>query len=90
MMSKAYSRKKPVVSGTISPLHKKKIDKLVGDGEFASVSDFISQAVTDFLSRYNGNPGDHQTISFTNADLELIRNIVHEEMETMDFKKTKE
>ena len=51
-MSKDYTRKKPVISGTISPHHKKKIEKMVNDGEFASISDFINQAVSDFLNKY--------------------------------------
>ena len=51
-MSKDYTRKKPVISGTISPQHKKKIEKMVNDGEFASVSDFINQAVSDLLNKH--------------------------------------
>ena len=92
MMSNAHIRKKPVVSGTISPTHKAKIDKLVKEGEFASVSDFISQAIAEFLSNYeNGlkKTQDAQTISITNADMELIRSIIHEEMESMNFEKIK-
>jgi len=92
MMSNAHIRKKPVVSGTISPIHKTKIDKLVKEGDFASVSDFISQAIAEFLS-YNENglkkTQDTQTVSITKADMELIRSIIHEEMASMNFEKIK-
>ena len=90
MMSNAHIRKKPVVSGTISPIHKRKIDKLVKEGDFASVSDFISQAVAEFLSNYESGlkkTQDAQTISITKDDMELIRSIIHEEMASMNFEK---
>ena len=92
MMSKAYIRRKPVVSGTISPIHKTKIDKLVKEGDFASVSDFISQAIAEFLSNYESRLikiQDAQTVSITKADMELIRSVIREEMTSMNFEKVK-
>ncbi|WNY24679.1 hypothetical protein [Methanolapillus millepedarum] len=48
-----YTRKKPVISGTISPAHKRKIDELIQKGEFASISDFLNQAVSEYLREYD-------------------------------------
>jgi len=92
-MAKEYVRKKPIVSGTVSPVHKKKIDKLVEKGEFASISDLLSQAVTEFLNKYETPSNEIPQISqnkLTKADLDFIKNIIHEQIEEMKFdRKTK-
>lgn len=88
-MAKDYVRKKPIVSGTVSPVHKKKIDRLVEKGEFASVSDFLGQAVTDFLKKYEPPSNESQQNKLTKADLDLIKTIVREQIEEMDFDQTK-
>ena len=75
-------RKKPVISGTISPLHKKKIDKLVELGEFASISDFLYQAVSEYLTKY-----DPEYLQFQSTRTEL-RNMIREELAEMQFEKT--
>jgi len=76
-------RKKPVISGTVSPLHKKKIDKLVELGEFASISDFLYQAVSEYLTKY-----DPEFLQFQSSRTEL-RNLIREELEEMQFEKRK-
>lgn len=88
-MAKDYVRKKPIISGTVSPTHKKKIDQLVEKGEFASVSDFISQAVSDFLKKYETSMAEGQQNSLTKSDLALIRDLIREEIEEMDFDRSK-
>ena len=75
-------RKKPVISGTVSPLHKKKIDKLVELGEFASISDFLYQVVSEYLTKY-----DPEYLQFQSTRTEL-RNMIREELAEMQFEKT--
>jgi hypothetical protein len=87
-MARDSVRKKPVVSGTISPLHKRKIDKLVEAGEFASISDFLSQAVSDFLNKYEQDTNLYQN-TFQPSQLEMLRNLIREELSDMDFEKPK-
>jgi len=87
-MVKDPIRKKPVVSGTISPLHKKKIDKLVEIGEFASVSDFLNQAVSEFLTKYELGSLPSQN-GFPPSQLEVLRNLIREELSDINFEKTK-
>jgi Arc/MetJ-type ribon-helix-helix transcriptional regulator len=81
-MSNEYKRKKPIISGAISPYHKKKIEKRVNDGEFASVSDFISQAVSDLLNKCEKK---EQTQDFYNLFSEdevlFLKNIIREKTE---------
>lgn len=95
IMSKDYTRKKPIISGTVSPLHKKRVEQLVEAGEFASVSDFIGQAVSDLLNKYEdrfsgntiapiGNPN-----SFTEDEMILLRSILREKAAEMNFEKPK-
>lgn len=87
-MAKQYNRKKPVVSGTISPLHKKKIDRLVETGEFASISDFINQAVSDLLKKYE-HPVSFSPVSgspLTEEEIALLRSIIREKEAQMKFK----
>lgn len=94
-MVKDYTRKKPIISGTVSPLHKKKIEQLVEAGVFASVSDFISQAVSDLLNKYEeqsvGNKilqtGDSN--AFTEDEIVLLKSILREKAAEMNFEKTK-
>jgi Predicted transcriptional regulators containing the CopG/Arc/MetJ DNA-binding domain len=87
-MTKDYTRKKPIISGTVSPQHKRKIDKLIEEGEFASVSDFISQAVSDLLSKYDEKFTG--TLSqFTNDEIEILKNILRERADEIDFEKKK-
>lgn len=43
------SNKKVTVNATLSPYIVKKMNKLIEDGGFSSVSDLISIAVTEFL-----------------------------------------
>ncbi|MCL2862838.1 MAG: hypothetical protein FWE54_01900 [Methanimicrococcus sp.] len=84
-MAKDYVRKKPIVSGTISPIHKKKIDQLVENGEFASVSDFLGQAVNDFLKKFEPLSNENPQSKLTNADLNLIKKVIREQIEEMFF-----
>lgn len=88
-MSKEYVRKKPVISGTISPLHKKKIDRLVESGEFASISDFINQAVSDLLKKYesDASPAGIADHRFTEEEWAVLHRIIREESARMDFEK---
>jgi Arc/MetJ-type ribon-helix-helix transcriptional regulator len=44
-------RKKPMVTGYVSPYTKKRINELVKSGQFASESDFINHALIDFLAK---------------------------------------
>jgi len=89
-MAKEYVRKKPIVSGTVSPVHKKKIDRLVEKGEFASISDLLSQAVTEFLKKYETPSNETPQNKLTKADLDFIKNIIREQIEEMKFdRKTK-
>ncbi|MBZ3936073.1 ribbon-helix-helix domain-containing protein [Methanimicrococcus blatticola] len=87
-MVKEYTRKKPIISGTVSPLYKKKIDRLVEAGEFASVSDFINQAVSDLLKKYEDN-NSVDTNTFTDDEIEVIRSIIREKAAEMNFEKNK-
>ncbi|WNY26290.1 hypothetical protein [Methanolapillus ohkumae] len=75
-MTKEYTRRKPVISGTINPTNKKRIDELVKDGEFASVSDFLNQAVSDYLKNLGKPPGN---LSF-GMDREMIEEVVREQI----------
>ena len=84
-MTKEFIRKKPIISGTISPLHKKKIDKLVESGEFASISDFLSQAVSEFLIKYEQNDADQNP--FSQSHIDLLRTIIREEILELNFEK---
>ncbi len=89
-MAKEYTRKKPIISGTVSPLHKKKIDRLVEAGEFASVSDFINQAVSDLLKKYEDSlPKNTETNVFTEDEIAVIRSIIREKAAEMNFEKNK-
>jgi Predicted transcriptional regulators containing the CopG/Arc/MetJ DNA-binding domain len=87
-MGKDSVRKKPVISGTISPLHKKKIDKLVEAGEFASISDFLNQAVSEFLTKYEQTDFSSQN-PLPPSQIEALRNLIREEISDMDFGKIK-
>ncbi|MCL2142189.1 MAG: hypothetical protein FWH46_04865 [Methanimicrococcus sp.] len=81
-MSKDYIRKKPIISGTVSPQHKKKIEKLVTDGEFASVSDFISQAVSDLLNKFEKKEQKQDIYSsFSEHEILLLKNVIREKLE---------
>lgn len=86
-MVKEYNRKKPIISGTISPLHKKKIDKLVEEGEFASISDFINQAVSNLLNKYE-NPSSRNEL-FTEDEIALLKDIIREKADEINFEKNK-
>ena len=86
-MAQDSVRKKPVISGTISPLHKKKIDKLVEVGEFASISDFLNQAVSEFLSKYESRAGQ-TPYNFPPSQIEVLRTLIREELSEMNFEKT--
>ena len=88
-MTKEYTRKKPIISGTVSPIHKKKIDRLVETGEFASVSDFINQAVSDLLKKYEDTMPAIESGAFTEDEIELIRSIIREKAAEMNFDKRK-
>lgn len=89
-MAKEYTRKKPIISGTVSPLHKKKIDRLVEAGEFASVSDFINQAVSDLLNKYEDSlPQNADAFVFTADEIAVIRSIIREKAAEMNFGKNK-
>ena len=44
-------RKKPMVTGYVSPYTKKRINELVKSGQFVSESDLINHAVIDFLAK---------------------------------------
>ena len=89
MMTKEYTRKKPIISGTVSPIYKKKIDRLVETGEFASVSDFINQAVSDLLKKYEDAMPAMESGTFTDDEIELIRSIIREKAAEMNFDKGK-
>ncbi|MDV0445632.1 hypothetical protein MmiAt1_12210 [Methanimicrococcus sp. At1] len=87
-MAKAYTRKKPVISGTISPVHKKRVEKLVESGEFASISDFLNQAVSDLLSKYDEKPSFvPDSNMFTEDEMTLLRSIIREKAADMEFEK---
>ncbi|MDR2944135.1 MAG: hypothetical protein LBU81_03500 [Methanosarcinales archaeon] len=89
-MAKEYTRKKPIISGTISPFHKKRIDQLVEAGEFASVSDFINQAVSDLLKKYENSLSNNMELNiFTKDEIEVIRSIIHEKAAEMNYEKKK-
>jgi Arc/MetJ-type ribon-helix-helix transcriptional regulator len=45
-------RKKETICATVSPYTKKKVDELVESGEFSSMSDLVSVAITEFLTKY--------------------------------------
>ena len=85
-MARESVRKKPVISGTVSPLHKKKIDKLVEAGEFASISDFLSQAVSEFLNKYEQSNFSSQN-ALQPSQIEVLRNLIREEISDIDFGK---
>ena len=88
-MVQKYVRKKPIISGTVSPLHKKKIDQLVAEGEFASVSDFINQAVADLLKKYENSTVPYfSNERFTEDEIALLKSIIREKAADMDFEKT--
>jgi len=87
-MARESVRKKPVISGTVSPLHKKKIDKLVEAGEFASISDFLSQAVSEFLNKYEQNNFSPQN-ALQPSQIEVLRNLIREEISDIDFGKNR-
>ena len=56
-------RKKNTICATVSPYLKKKVDELVGRGEFSSMSDLVSQSLAEFISRYESKKDeemDHQ------------------------------
>jgi Predicted transcriptional regulators containing the CopG/Arc/MetJ DNA-binding domain len=84
-----YTRKKPIISGTVSPQHKRKIEKLVEDGEFASVSDFIGQAVSDLLNKYEGKNVSVSGVQFTNDEMEMLKAILREKADEINFEKNK-
>ncbi|WNY26316.1 hypothetical protein [Methanolapillus ohkumae] len=84
-MTKEYIRKKPVISGTISPTHKRKIDELIKDGEFASVSDFLNQAVSDYLKNLERPQGNFSL----NTNRGMIEEIVREQI-TLYYAEMKE
>ncbi|WNY22896.1 hypothetical protein MmiHf6_01880 [Methanimicrococcus hongohii] len=88
-MTKEYTRKKPIISGTVSPIYKKKIDRLVEAGEFASVSDFINQAVSDLLKKYENNMPAIESNYFTDDEIEALRIIIREKAVEMNFNKGK-
>jgi Arc/MetJ-type ribon-helix-helix transcriptional regulator len=88
-MAKEYTRKKPIISGTVSPIYKKKIDRLVEAGEYASVSDFINQAVSDLLKKYEDSMPAAESNIFTEDEIELIRSIIREKSAEMNFDKGK-
>lgn len=46
-------RKKETICATVSPYTKKQVDMLVESGEFSSMSDLVSVAITEFLTKYN-------------------------------------
>ncbi|MDV0447263.1 hypothetical protein MsAg5_11430 [Methanosarcinaceae archaeon Ag5] len=82
-----YTRKKPVISGTISPAHKRKIDDLIQKGEFASVSDFLNQAVSEYLREYD----EKQSPSFSSmseSDRMLLSEMIREQI-TQFYEKSK-
>lgn len=41
----------PAITGVVDPEHKKEIEKLVKQRKFFSVSDFVREAVKDFLKK---------------------------------------
>ena len=84
-MTKDYTRKKPIISGTVSPQHKRKIEKLIEAGEFASVSDFISQAASDLLNKYDEKSSGFP--QFTNDELEMLRSIIREKADEINYEK---
>ncbi|WNY28605.1 hypothetical protein MmiEs2_08010 [Methanimicrococcus stummii] len=88
-MAKEYTRKKPIISGTVSPTYKKRIDQLVEAGEFASVSDFINQAVSDLLKKYDDSLPKFESGVFTEDEIEVIRSIIREKAAEMNFSKEK-
>lgn len=52
---KEVTRKKKTVNATLSPHLVKKMEKMVGNKDFSSVSDLISIAVTEFLVKFPDN-----------------------------------
>ena len=81
-------RKKPIVSGTISPLHKKKIEKMVEDGEFASISDFINHAVSDLLNKYEQQANKQPFyVPFSEQEILLLKNVIRDKLDEQPSKK---
>jgi Arc/MetJ-type ribon-helix-helix transcriptional regulator len=87
-MSKDTVRKKPIISGTVSPHHKKKIEKMVSDGEFASVSDFISQAVSDLLNKCEKKEQPDFYSLFSDDEIRFLKNVIREQKEESKFTDT--
>ena len=46
-------RKKNTICATVSPYIKKQVDELVASGDFSSMSDLVSIAISEFIGRYN-------------------------------------
>jgi Arc/MetJ-type ribon-helix-helix transcriptional regulator len=55
MKKSTVARKKKTIYATLSPHLVKKMNRLIGDGDFSSVSDVVSVAVTEFLVKFPDN-----------------------------------
>ncbi|MBE0522484.1 MAG: hypothetical protein IBX39_09510 [Candidatus Methanoperedenaceae archaeon] len=49
----ALQRNKAQLNSTISPWIKKRIDEIANTQDFASLSDVVSQALSEFIGRYD-------------------------------------
>lgn len=48
----APGRNKETISATVSPYIKKQVEELVASGDFSSMSDFVSIAISEFIGIY--------------------------------------
>lgn len=47
------TKNKAQLNSTVSPWIKKRIEEMVQTGEFSSISDVVSQALSEFIARYD-------------------------------------
>ena len=52
MSTEPSKRKKNTICATVSPYIKKQVDELVATGDFSSMSDLVSIAISEFIGQY--------------------------------------
>ncbi|ADI73568.1 hypothetical protein Metev_0662 [Methanohalobium evestigatum Z-7303] len=72
-MTAESKRKKNTICATVSPYVKKRVDDLVNSNDFSSMSDLVSQALSEFIANYEKK--DKEDIT------DIVRDIIENDPE---------
>lgn len=61
MTPEMSTRKKFTICATVSPYLKKRVDELVADNKFSSMSDCVTQSLAEFIARYDERETKRET-----------------------------